>query len=129
MTRITGLFLILCLCAGAAEADTAYLHPATVAEMRDAALTVSRLPPGPGGYGRDCVWRTERLIQRLELEGADMADIRRQRVGWFGRNGRICNHAVARVTTPEGVFIADGQAGAVYPLRGQRAGPYKMGGC
>lgn len=87
------------------------------------AREVMRLPPGPGGYGRDCFWRTGQVIARLRGYAA-----RRQDVTWVGRYGAGC-HAVASVWIGEDEWMVDGQSGIVAQARGEWAGPFHIDNC
>lgn len=84
------------------------------------AQEVHALAPGPGGYGHDCVWRTEQVIKRLSP--------RRRAIRETVSAGDLC-HAVAGVLTDGGEWLVDGQTGRVYEVRGRWAGPLYMEGC
>jgi hypothetical protein len=88
-------------------------------EVYEAARAVHALPPGPGGYGRDCAWRTEQVIRRLSRFGAHRE---------IATAGHVC-HAVAGIRLSDGEWIVDGQTGNVYEVRGRWAGPLYLDGC
>lgn len=90
-----------------------------VSDLRRVAAEVVRLPPGPGGYGRDCVWRTTQVLARIH--GLTKT---REIVTWGGG----C-HSVAGVWIGPDEWLVDGQSGIVAKVRGDWGGPFHMDQC
>lgn len=98
----------------------AHAAPPDIGDLRRVAHKVSRMdsPPGWGGHGRDCLWRS--IAVSVEL----------LHLGWRPRPMDVrsgpCLHRVVAVDIGAQTWLVDGQADTVFRLTGRHVWLYDM---